>query len=225
MLRHLCACGLLVCVPLHAAALRILAWDDGTAARKLAIVAGADQVGITGMHPLKRTKPIRLKGSPPFFIRALDKPPGADGKPAQLAFTIPDAITHPLLLLIPDASQPTGLRSMILDDNPAGFHWGCYRFLNATPKEFAVKLEDKTVRVPTGWKPIDLDLGGETRGIAAAAAMTEDLSKPLYSAVWEYDQNVRTLVFMVPGNDPRLSPVLFKAIPEDKTAVVPTPVP
>jgi hypothetical protein len=50
-------------------------------------------------------------------------------------------------------------------------------------------------------------------------ALAEAIEQPLYSAVWEYDANIRTLVFMVPGADPRLSPVVFKAIPEDKAAV------
>lgn len=217
---------LLVCTPLYAAAPRVLAWDDSTAARKLAIVSDSTQVEIIGMHPLKRTSPFQIKGSPPFFVRALDKPSGADGKPVQLAFTIPDSFTHPLLLIIPDESQPTGVRTLILDDNPAGFHWGGYRFLNATPKELAIRLEDKAVRVPTGWKPVDLDLGGETRGVAVAAVLTDDLGKQLYSAVWEYDKNVRTLVFMIVGTDPRFSPVLFKAIPQDKLALEPdSPIP
>jgi hypothetical protein len=54
-------------------------------------------------------------------------------------------------------------------------------------------------------------------------ALAEAIEQSLYSAVWEYDPNVRTVVFMVSGEDPRLSPVAFKAIPEDKTALPPEP--
>ena len=210
---------LLIWSPVHAATPRVLAWDDATAARKLALVSAGSQTEITGMHPLKRTKPLHLSGASPFFIRALDKDPGVDGKPVQDAFTIAESVVQPLLLIMPDAKQATGVRILVLDDNPAGFHWGTYRFLNATPKELAVKLENKVVRIPVGWKPVDLDLGGEARGFGAAVALTEDLQNPIYSAVWEYDKNIRTLVIMVPGTDPRLSPVQFKAIPEDKAAI------
>jgi hypothetical protein len=103
-----------------------------------------------------------------------------------------------------------------MDDNPAGFNWGTYRFFNATPKELVVQLEKKAVRVPAGWKPVDLDLGGETRGIGARIALSESIEKPIYSAVWEYNTEVRTLCFLVPGTDLRLSPVAFKAVPEDR---------
>ncbi|MEI7910363.1 MAG: hypothetical protein WCK77_12060 [Verrucomicrobiota bacterium] len=216
---------LLISPPLHAAAPRVLAWDDATATRKLALVSGTSPIEITGMHPLKRTKPMHLSGPGPFFIRALDKGAGPDGKPVQDVFNIAESVVQPLLVVIPDAKQATGIRILVLDDNPVGFHWGAYRFLNATPKELAVKLENKAVRIPIGWKPVDLDLGGEARGFGAAVALTEDLASPLYSGVWEYDKNVRTLVIMVPGSDPRLSPVLFKAIPEDKTAIEQEPVP
>jgi hypothetical protein len=80
-------------------------------------------------------------------------------------------------------------------------------------------MEQKAVKVPTGWKTVDLDLGGERRGVGARVALAEAISKPLYTAVWEYNEEVRTLCFLVPGDDPRLSPVMFKAIPEDKLAL------
>jgi len=198
------------------ASLRVLAWDEGIAARKLALVSGAAAAEIPGMHPSKRTKALAFKPDAPVIIRALDKPPGADGKPIDRACPISEAVKFPLLVILPDESHPTGVRLLVVDDNPAGFHWGAYRFLNATPKELVVQMEKKAVRLPTGWKPVDIDLGGETRGIGARVALSEAIEKPLYSAVWEYDTEVRTLCFLVPGTDPRLSPVDFKAIPETR---------
>jgi hypothetical protein len=117
---------------------------------------------------------------------------------------------------MPDKGDPTGLRVFVFNDDPAGFAWGSYRFLNATPKELVVQLEKKAVKVPTGWKAVDIDLGGETRGIGARVALAESIEKPLYSAVWEYDTGIRILCFIVPSTDPRLGPVTMKAIPEDK---------
>jgi hypothetical protein len=195
---------------------RALAWDDTVAARKLELVSGESSVPITDMHPSKRTGPLRVKGKGPFFIRATDKGKTPDGKPIQRACPIPETITRPLILLIPDETDATGLRTLVVDDNPAGFSWGTYRFINATPKELVVQLEQKAVSVPTGWKPVDLNLGGETRGIGARVALAEQIEKTIYSAVWEYNQDVRTICFLVPGTDPRLSPVAFKSVPEDK---------
>lgn len=199
-----------------APAIRALAWDYEVAARKLALVSGESSTEISGMHPLKRTGPIRIKGKGPFVVRALDRNPGADGKPIDRQVEIPESVQHPLLVVMPDAKHATGVRLMVIDDNPAGFRWGTYRFLNATPKDLVVQMEQKAVKVPAGWKTVDLDLGGERRGVGARVALAEAISEPLYTAVWEYDQEIRTLCFLVPGDDPRLSPVMFKVVPEDK---------
>jgi hypothetical protein len=198
-----------------APAIRILAWDPTVAARKLALVSGESVVEITGMHPEKRTASFRLKGDGPVILRALDMKT-ADGKPVERVCTIPATTTRPLLVLMPDKGDPTGLRVFVFNDDPTGFRWGSYRFLNATPKELVVQLEKKAIKVPTGWKPVDLDLGGETRGIGARVALAESIEKPLYTAVWEYDTGIRILCFIVPSTDPRLGPVNMKAIPEDK---------
>jgi hypothetical protein len=157
-----------------------------------------------------------LKTAGPYQIRALDKNPGPDAKPIELTCPIPETVEKPLIVLLPDKVHPSGIRVIVVDDNPDGFRWGTFRFLNATPKELVVQLEKKAVKVPIGWKPVDIDLGGETRGIGARIALSESIEVPLYSAVWEYKADIRTLCFLVPGDDPRLSPVAFKAIPEDK---------
>ena len=202
-----------------APAIRALAWDYEVAQRKLALVSGESATEISGMHPLKRTGPIRIKGKGPFVVRALDREPSADGKPIDRQVSIPESVQYPLLVVMPDEKHATGVRLMVVDDNPAGFRWGSYRFLNATPKDLVVQMEQKAVKVPTGWKTVDLDLGGERRGVGARVALADEISKPLYTAVWEYNEEVRTLCFLVPGDDPRLSPVMFKAIPEDKLTV------
>lgn len=216
MFRLLCCLTALVSWLAAAEPPRVLAWDDAVAARKLALVSGASSVAITGMHPSKRTGPLRLKAGGPLMLRALDRPAGADGKPVERACAVPAAILKPLLVLLPDDSHPTGLRVLVADDNPAGFRWGSYRFLNATSKNLVVQLEKKAVRVPQGWKPVDLDLGGDKRGFGARVAVEETIETPVYTAIWEYDPEVRTLCFVVPGTDPRLGPVAFKAVPEDR---------
>ena len=44
----------------------------------------------------------------------------------------------------------------------------------------------------------------------------DQTDRAIYSAVWEYDSELRMLVFLVPGDDPRLGPVGMKMIPEDR---------
>lgn len=198
-----------------ATSVRVLAWDSEVAARKVALAVGGTAVEIVHMHPEKRSPVIRLKGDGPVMLRTLDKN-NAEGKPLERACAIPESMNRPLLVLMPDKADPTGLRVFVFNDDPAGFAWGSYRFLNATPKELVVQLEKRAVKVPTGWKAVDLDLGGETRGIGARVALAESIEKPLYSAVWEYNTGIRVLCFIVPSTDPRLGPVTMKAIPEDK---------
>lgn len=168
------------------------------------------------MHPSKRTGIFRLKGAGPVMLRAMDKPAGADGLPVQCEGRVPEGMTHPLLLVMADEAHPTGVRVVVFDDNPAGFPWGAYRFLNAPPKELVVQLEKRAIKLPSGWKPVNLDLGGETRGIGARLELAEQIEKPLYTAVWEYDATVRTLCFIVPATDARMGVVEGKAVPEDR---------
>lgn len=200
------------------APLRVLAWDDQVASRRLALAGGSEVLEITGLHPSKRGRPMKVPVvDGKVFLRALDKPP-VDGKPVQRAITISPGVENPLLVLLPDPSDPTGIRALAIDDDPKGFTWGSYRFLNATSREIVVQLEKKTLAVPPGWKAVELQPGGATRGIPVIFGTAGRMTKPAYSAVWEFDPGIRTLCFLVPGTDPGRSPISVKAIPEDRTA-------
>lgn len=195
---------------------RVLAWDDMVAARELALVTPQDVIDFTGrMHPHKRTQLQRVRGGP-LAIRALDRDPAPDGTPVQRTVQVPQGVTHPLLVLLPDDEHATGIRILVVDDNPAGFRWGAYRFLNTTGRELVVQLDDRAVRVPGNWRPVDINLGGETRGVGARIALADAIERPLYSAIWEFNTDSRILCFLMPGDDPALSPVMIKAIPEDR---------
>lgn len=211
-----CLCGLLHAAPV----VRVLAWDEEVADRKLALVSGTSTLAITNMHPHKRSDPLRVRGGGPHAIHALDREPGADGKPVLLNCPIPESVTFPLLILIADEDHPSGLRVLVFNDDPAGFRWGGYRFLNATSKDLVVQMEEKAVTVPGGWKPVDFHLGGSNRGFGARIALAEAIETPLYTGVWEYEDDVRILCFLVPGDDPRLSPVVLKTISEFRGAAI-----
>lgn len=203
----------------HAAPLRALAWNEEIAARDLAIIAGASSVKLQDLHPTKRTSPLPIKRSAEMFIRALDKPALPDNRPCQIPCKVPESMTHPLLVILPDESHPTGLSILVVDDNPAGFKWGSHRFINTTPKSLLIRMENRVVKIPEGWKPVDVTLEGSTRGIPVLIALEEHSDQALYSAVWEHNTDIRTLCFLVPGTDTRESPVAFKSIPEDRLVV------
>lgn len=195
---------------------QVLAWDEMVAARKLELVTPEDAIDLSGrMHPHKRT-PLQSASGGPLAIRALDRDPAPDGNPVQRIIQIPQNVTHPLLILLPDEKHAVGIRIFVIDDHPAGFRWGTYRFINTTGRELVVQLDDRAIRVMGNWRPVDILLKGETRGIGASISLAENKERPLYSAIWEYNENSRTLCFLMPGDDPILSPVMIKAIPEDR---------
>lgn len=203
---------------LAAAQFRVLAWDDAVAARKLAVVAAGKVTEIKNLHPLKRTGIHQGPQDGGIVIRALDREAVA-GQPVDLRTGIADGITHPLLLLLPDDNSPSGLRGLVIDDGTAAFPWGSFRFLNATGADLVVQLEQRAITIPGGWKPTDFVLDGPPRNVGVRIAAKATLAEPLYTSVWTKDDDVRRLIFLVPGTDARLGKLALKVIPEDKTTV------
>ena len=207
---------LLLCQALQALPLRVLAWDDAIAARKLAITDSKGLVTIEAMHPSKRTKIYHVTaGDKPIWIQALDKT-DKDGKPAVSEIRIPPGTKLALLLLLPDAKATTGLRLLVLDDDAANFAWGSFRFINACGKKLAIVFEKKGTPLPASWTPVAVNPGGDNRNMEVELFFFEQPAVPVYTAVWEQQQDVRTLIFIVPGEDPRQGPVAMKMITEDR---------
>ena len=216
---RLCAVIFAMLVPfrsLHAIPLRVLAWDDEIAGRKLAIIDARGSVTIEAMHPSRRTKPYHVLGEgKPVVIQALDRP-DKDGKPAAIQIHIPPGTKQPLLLLLPDEEAATGLRLHMLDDDTADFPWGDIRFINASARKLAFVFEKKTVILPASWTPVSVKPGGANRNMETRLFLYDQPAVPIYSAIWEQQRDVRMLIFIVPGNDPRLGPVAMKMITEDR---------
>ncbi len=214
---------LLLAQPLAAFPLRILAWNEEIAARKLAIVDAKGSMPVDAMHPAKRTKTYQVTtAGKPAWIQALDKT-DKEGKPTASEIKIPEGTKHPLLLLLPDDRAATGLRLFVLDDDAANFPWGSFRFINASGKKLAFVFEKNAVTLPASWEPVLANPGGNNRNLEAQIFFFDQPASPVYSAVWEHQQDVRTLVFLVPGEDPRLGPVALKMIPEDRRVKEPPP--
>ncbi|MBB5353187.1 hypothetical protein HNR46_003441 [Haloferula luteola] len=199
---------------------RFLAWDDQVAARE--VVASSGKSGgksIADLHPLKRTEAVSVtpvEGQ--LLLRTPDRTV-EDDKPAEMSVALPEAFHRPLVILLPDPKSPTGLRGFALNDSPEGFTWGTFRMVNATPKPLNLIFGKKRLRLPTGWKPVDVDPDGET-SLPVGLALSEDPSTPLYTSRWSASPDIRRLVFIMPGTDPRLGPLAMKIIPEDRRLVV-----
>lgn len=208
---------------LHAIPVRILAWDDEVAAMKLAIADSKGSVLIEEMHPAKRTKVYQVTaGEVPAGIESPDRK-DPKGKPFSIAIKIPDGVKQPLLVILPDTKAPTGVRLLVLEDDSTNFSWGSTRFINATGKELVFVYEKKIVPLPPSWTPVLASPGGAMRNMEVKLFFKDQPAKAFYSSIWEQNPEQRMLIFLVPGEDPRLGPVQMKMIPEDRRAMAPPP--
>jgi hypothetical protein len=214
--------GILACHgSLVAATIRFLPWDHKVAARQIAFQHGEEVEKLT-LHPDQRSGPINSTvGEKLLQLVALDRT-SQDGKPTSFAIKIPAGIQAPLVLILPDAKHPTGLRSFVIEDASANFAWGTMRFVNATGKTLLVR-HDKTIKeLPDTWTPVDIAPGGDARNAGVQVAAHDDTKTILYSAVWKHDPNIRKLIFVVPGADVRTGVVAFKIVPEDRRVLAAT---
>lgn len=201
----------------HAADVRILAWDDEVAARRLAWMQGEEAESISDLHSLKRSKAYAgpAEGTP-VLIRAVDRP-APEGRPAaELQCSVGADIRRPLLLLLPDPKAPSGLRGLVVEDDPTSFGWGTMRFFNTTGEGLVVQCDKTAVRVPAGWKPVDINPGGRPRNVGIRIALAKSMDVPAYSSVWDHRDDTRSLVFILRGGDARLGSLTLKAVPEAK---------
>ncbi|MEO5914799.1 MAG: hypothetical protein ABIS50_11230 [Luteolibacter sp.] len=206
---------------LHAIPVRVLAWDSEIAGMKLALADSKGSKIIDAMHPAKRTGVYQISaGETPAVIETLDKK-DAEGKPFKAAITIPDGLKQPLIVILPDSKAASGIRPFVIEDDSSSFAWGSNRFINATGKELVFVCEKKIVDLPPSWTPVIADAGGINRNLEVKLFFRDQPQRAIYSAVWEHNSDQRMLVFLVPGDDPRLGPVAMKMIPEDRRSKAP----
>ncbi|MBJ7285954.1 MAG: hypothetical protein JHD00_12730 [Akkermansiaceae bacterium] len=212
-------CFLALIATLHATPIRFLPWDESIAARKISFSNGTDSVELRDLHPHKRSEPVNWTPTevPPVLV-ALDRTT-ADGKPVTVSLKLSAEMNSPLVLILPDAKHPSGLRCFVIEDSTSSFGWGTQRFINATGKELMVRSDKITKTLPGTWKAIDIDPGGVARNVGIQLAARDNLTAILYSAVWEHDANVRKLIIVVPGTDTQSGTVDLKIIPEDRRSM------
>ena len=208
-----------LCRSLEAIPIRVLAWDSDIAARRLAFGDSKGSTVIEEMHPSKRTKAYQVGGGEkPLVIEALDRKDPA-GKPCTSEVSVPEGVTQPLLVILPDPKATTGVRLFVLEDNTSNFAWGSSRLINATGKAMVMVCEKKIVALPAAWVPVDCAPGGATRNMEVQLFFHDQPERAFYSAIWEHSTDQRMLVFLIPGADARLGPVAMKAIPEDRRQI------
>ena len=61
--------------------------------------------------------------------------------------------------------------------------------------------------------------GGDTRNLDVQLYTYDRPERPIYSSVWLFNPDERVLVFLVPGEDPRLGPVAMKMISENRRLI------
>ncbi len=208
---------LLLSQSLHGLPLRVLAWDDDIAARKLAIAGGGEATALKDLHPLSRSPAIDVaaaEGQPPL-LQALDRT-DEKGKPATDPIRIPGGVKRPLVLLMPDPKAATGVRPVVLEDDLAGFRWGTIRLVNATGRPLLFRCEKKISQLPAGWTPVDVAPGGQRRNMEVLLALREQPDNLIFSSIWEHREDLRKLVFVVPNTQPGEGPVAFKFILESR---------
>ena len=199
--------------------MRVLAWDDTIAGMRLALGDAKGSTVVEFMHPHKRTQVYQLAaGEKPLVVEALDKK-NSEGKPFTCEIKIPEGFKQPLLVILPDEKAATGVRLFVLDDETSSFAWGSTRFINATGRQLVFVYEKKSVALPASWTPVQADPGGNNRNMEVKFFFRDEPARAFYSGVWEQNSDMRMLVFLIPGEDPRLGPVAMKIIPEDRRHV------
>jgi hypothetical protein len=200
---------------LVAASIRFLPWDHTVAARKIAFQHGKESINLT-LHPDQRSVPIKTTAAEVLLqLVALDRT-SPDGEPVSVAIKMPAKIQDPLVLILPDAKHPTGIRYFVIEDGFDNFAWGTMRFINITGKALVVRHEKIIKELPAAWALVDIAPIGDARNAGVLVAARDDIKSILYSAVWRHDPNIRKLIFVVPGADVRTGTVAFKIVPEDR---------
>jgi hypothetical protein len=99
---------------LSAATLRFLPWDDATAARRIALQSGKKLTEVTGLHPLRRSRPFGTAKDGESRMVALDRK-DPEGKPVTVPLQMDAGMKSPLVLILPDPDSPSGLRAFPVD--------------------------------------------------------------------------------------------------------------
>lgn len=202
----------------RAVPLRFLPLGEEVAGRKIGI---RDSKGITGLKDLnakKRSKAYQCNpGDAPLALVALDRE-RPDDKPASVPLTVAPEMKSPLVLILPSADDPSGMRAIVVDDSNAGFPWGALLFVNTTDKPLTIRSGKETTAIAKSPAVADVIIDGAARNLGIQIYPEFEPDHVLYSAVWEHDPNLRKLIFIVAAADPSAEELTLGIVPQDKRA-------
>jgi len=211
----------LAILPLQARHLHVLAWDQNIAQRKLSIAISDKSERILRMHPFSRSKSITIPQESKALRLITEDRLSEEGKPLFLPLEISSSIKNPLLLVLPDKKNATGIKTLIIEDSADDFQWGTMRFINVTGEDLVFRHDQSNHLIPSGWKPTSVIPKGKTRNIRVSIYLRKNLKlPPLYSAIWKHRQDLRKLIFIMPSEDKTRGHVAFKFIIQNKAAVL-----
>ncbi len=197
---------------------RFLAWDHDVAARKIMVRNGSKERSIVDLHPDKRSQPVTGIAADSELTLVVPEKKAANGKPATLRVTIPQGVTEPLVILLPDARSESGLRTFTIEDSRESFRYGSTRFFNTTGQPLAVRCEKSVLTLQKSWEPADVSPGGDSRNVGVQIARPGTPPSVLYSSIWEHDPLVRKIALIIPGTLDDPGPLVVKIIAERNNA-------
>lgn len=204
------------CDVMHAASVKFLPLSDELAERKIGLQDGKAVTPLADLNVRKRSKAYTCKtGKKPLSLLALDRE-RPNGKPAGVEIVLPPEMKSPLVLILASATDPSGMRAIVIEDGSNDFQWGSLRFVNTTEKPLMIRYDKETKAIPEPLKPVDVIPGGEARNIGVQLFSETEPATILYSAVWEHDPNLRKLIFILPQADPAQKELKLEIIPQDK---------
>lgn len=172
---------------------------------------------LQGLNPGKRTASYNCNtGGAPLHL-VLPDLLDPDGKPESVEVPLDPAMKSPLVVILPDTAQPSGLRAVAVDEDSAGFPWGTLRFLNTTDLALMLRFGSDDVKpLAAANSTLDILPEGDARNVGVQLFKEDHEDEILYSAVWEHDPNIRKLIVLVSGADPSAIPLELVILPEDK---------
>ncbi|NQX01276.1 hypothetical protein HQ447_11510 [bacterium] len=206
------------CNVAQAVSIRFLPINEEVAGRKIALQDGKRLSELKDLNPKKRSKAYSVSaGKTPPALVALDRE-RPNGKPASVEIILAANMKSPLVVILADPESPSGMRLFVIEDGETGFPWGSLRFVNTADKPFMIRCDKETKAVTESLGTLDIAPGGEARNIGLQLFSEAAPELVLYSAVWEFDPNLRKLIFIVPAANPASKELMLEIIPQDKRA-------
>jgi hypothetical protein len=205
-----------LCSSLSAIDVRFLPLNAEIASRMMGVRDDKELLPLKGLDAMKRSDPLScVIGEQALQLVALDRE-GADGKPASVAIGISSTLKSPLVLILPDAEHPTGLRTITIEDVDDAFQWGGLLFINTSDGPLMIQIDKDKKNLPADKSPVSIHPGGTLRNMGVQIYKEEQPDEVLYSAVWEHNPDFRKIIVIVPPKNAKASPFDLIIIPQDR---------